>query len=332
MKHVMMTGTLVALCAWAAVCSGQPTANQDEILLTVNGESVRASEVRMVMQNVAAQLQQSGQQIDQERLFQAATQQVIDTKLLAQEALRRGVTSEKQTVDNIMSRIESEAGGAEALQVYLETVSVSRQELRDSVQQSILAQQLIDTAIRPAVEVTDEDVDTFYNENPQMFQQPEQVNARHILIMAKEDATAEAKAEARQRAEKARQRALAGEDFATLAEELSEGPSAPNGGDLGFFSADRMVKPFADAAFALQPGEISEVVETQFGYHVIKVEERRPPSTQSLDEVRESLKNALVERRVGEGIQSLATELRSKAEIVPVAVETSQPDPSSDSG
>ena len=83
------------------------------------------------------------------------------------------------------------------------------------------------------------------------------------------DAAAKAKAEA------AHQRAVAGEDFAELAKELSEGPSGPNGGDLGFFEKQRMAPAFADAAFALEPGEISPVIKTQFGYHVIKVEERR---------------------------------------------------------
>jgi parvulin-like peptidyl-prolyl isomerase len=100
----------------------------------------------------------------------------------------------------------------------------------------------------------------------------EQVRARHVLAKADAGADEPTRAAARGKAEQAHRRALAGEDFAALAKELSDDASAAEGGDLGFFEKGRMVPAFADAAFALQPGEISAVVETQFGYHVIKVE------------------------------------------------------------
>lgn len=314
-----MAGLLAALLVYAAVGSAQNTVPPDTTLVTVNGSPVRASEVRLVMQNIGAQMQRTGQQIDEERLFQAATQQVVDTKLLAQEAQRRGLKADQESIDSIMTQIENEAGGREALQGFLGGMSLPYDQFRDSVRESMLAQLLIDQAVRPTVSVTDQEVEEFYTQNPRFFERPEQVHARHILITVDEGATEAVKADAKARAEQARQRATAGEDFATLAKEVSEGPSAPNGGDLGFFSADRMVKPFADAAFALESGQISQVVETRFGYHVIKVEERRAAGTQPLDEVRDSLRNGLVERKMAESVGALAEELRAGAEIVPVA-------------
>jgi peptidyl-prolyl cis-trans isomerase C len=240
------------------------------------------------MQNLASQLGQRNQQIDQQQLFQAATQQAIDTKLLAQEARRREIELDTAAVDGIMAQVEQQTGGRASLDEFLGTVGVSYDDFKGTVAESVLVQSLVERDIRPGVEV-------------------------------EQGANEETKAEAKTRADAARKRALSGEDFAALATELSEGPSAPNGGDLGFFSADRMVKPFADAAFALEPGAISQVVETQFGYHVIKVEERRPASTQSFDEVRDPLRNALVEREVGDGVTSLVERLRSEATIVPSA-------------
>jgi peptidyl-prolyl cis-trans isomerase C len=319
MKSRIIGALLVAMGMGMGMASAQTPVTPEAVLLTVNGEPVQAYEVRLVMNNLAAQLQASGQQYDQERLFQASAQQVVDTKLLAQEAQHRELAAEPQMVDNIMTQVESEAGGTEALGVFLDEMGITKAQLRDSITESITAQRLIDETIRPAVQVTDRDVEAFYKENPEMFQRPEEVHARHILFKVDEGASEEDKVAARIRADDARARALEGADFAALAKELSEGPSAPNGGDLGFFSADRMVKPFADAAFALEPGSISDVVETQFGYHIINVEERRPPTTQSLDEVRESLKNGLIERKVGESIQATLEGLRDKADIVPTA-------------
>jgi len=116
------------------------------------------------------------------------------------------------------------------------------------------------------------------------------VHARHILVKAGESATEEAKQEARQRAEELLERARAGEDFAALATEHSEDPgSAARGGDLGFFGRGAMVPAFEESAFALEPGTISDLVESRFGFHIIKVEARHEESVQDLDEVRDDI-------------------------------------------
>ena len=123
----------------------------------------------------------------------------------------------------------------------------------------------------------------------------------------------------------ARKRAADGEDFAALATEVSEGPSAPQGGDLGFFSRQQMVAPFADAAFALEVGQISEVVETRFGYHVIKVEEKRPASTMSLEEVRQPLEQMLRQNQGGVMMGEVLAKLADTATVTQVAAETAAP-------
>ena len=114
---------------------------------------------------------------------------------------------------------------------------------------------------------------------------------------------------------------LAGEDFAALATELSEGPSGPKGGDLGFFSRERMVPPFAEAAFALKPGETSDVVQTRFGFHVIKVEKRREAGTVPLAEVKERIRQGLSQEQQQKRIEELLNPLRENAKIVPNAGE-----------
>ena len=94
-----------------------------------------------------------------------------------------------------------------------------------------------------------------------------------------------------------------------------ETDGAKNGGDLGFFGKEQMVKPFADAAFALAPGQISQVVKTRFGYHVIKVEEKRPASKQSFDEVKDRLTGFLGQQKLGEAVRTMLKKLRDQAKI-----------------
>ncbi len=292
-----------------------PQPPPDPVVLTVNGDPIHAGSVRLAVQNVISQLRRQGQKPEQQQVMQAATQQVIDSTLLAQEARRRDVELDTSKVSQILEDMERRAGGRESLQGTLDRAGVSYGEFEGAVQESQLALNLVERDIRPTVTVSDEELQTFYKENPKQFERPEQIHARHILIKVPEDATPEQDAQAKQRAEAARQRAVSGEDFAALAKELSEDLSAEDGGDLGFFSKDQMVEPFASAAFALEPGDISPIVKTRFGYHVIKVEERRPAGTETLQEVMDPLRQALVNQKVGEEVGKLLQSLREKADI-----------------
>jgi peptidyl-prolyl cis-trans isomerase D len=126
---------------------------------------------------------------------------------------------------------------------------------------------------RDKVTIEDEELQDYYDTHPEEFKQPKTVEARHILIKTASDADAETVAAGKAKAEEVFKKAqLEGQDFAELAKQKSEGPTKDKGGYLGSFKKDAMVKPFADKAFAMQAGEISEPVKTQFGWHIIKVE------------------------------------------------------------
>ena len=291
------------------------------VVMTVNGEPVHAAEISLVMQRIGAQMQQSGNEIDEKQLVQAAQSQVVDTKLLAQEARRRGITLPDGHVEQILAQIQQQAGGAEQLAKALQQGGMDIDHFTTSILEGELARTLVSNEIQPSVEVTDEEIAEFYETNKGQFTTPEQVHARHILVKSSAQATEEQVAEAQAKAAKIRQRALDGEDFATLAEELSEGPSAARGGDLGFFTKDRMVPPFAEAAFALQPGEISDVVKTRFGFHVITVEERREPTTHSLEQASSQIEAMVRQQKTGQAVGAVLDGLRREATIELVGAE-----------
>jgi len=148
------------------------------------------------------------------------------------------------------------------------------------------------------IEISDEAVKEQYELDKQKYFTPEQRHARHILFKVSPDDDAAARAEKLKKAEEVLKLAREGKDFAELAKEYSEGPSAPQGGDLGFFGKGAMVEKFDNAVFAMKPGEISDVVETVFGYHIIKLEEVKPAVTRSLDEVRDEIVAELKQKKV----------------------------------
>jgi peptidyl-prolyl cis-trans isomerase C len=172
------------------------------------------------------------------------------------------------------------------------------QKRLDYFRKKILMEQLLTKAARDAV--TDEAMKKLYDDTVKSITPEEEVHARHILLENEDDA------------KKAYDRVKNGEDFAKVAKELSKDPGSSDGGDLGWFTKDRMVKEFADAAFALKPGEVSPPVKSQFGWHVIKLEERRQKAVPTFDQVKQQIETYLTRKSQ----QDLILKLRSAANIV----------------
>ena len=159
------------------------------------------------------------------------------------------------------------------------------------------------------VAVSDADLKSLYESNKESYQQPEERHARHILFKVSKDASDLDRAAKKKEAEQVLALANQGRDFAKLAEEYSEGPTKSRGGDLGFFARGRMVPSFDEAVFSMKQGEVSTLVETPFGYHIIKLEEIRPAKTRSFAEVKDSLAASTREQQA----RSLTFKRASKA-------------------
>ena len=185
------------------------------------------------------------------------------------------------------------------------------------VRQSLLQVRWLELEYADEVAVTDEDVSESYQQNLGMHTQPARVRASHILIGTEGVSTEEGRAEARAKADALVADARAeGADFAALAKEHSTGPSGPNGGDLGFFPRNGvMVEPFAAAAFELDVGQVSDVVETQFGYHIIQVTEREDEKVRPLSECADWIRAELELERVTAKRESYLEEARASAKI-----------------
>ncbi len=156
---------------------------------------------------------------------------------------------------------------------------------------------LIENEISKKIEITDDDIKLYYSTKKDEFKLPETVRARHILIRVNNSDTGEDRKRLKAKAEDILKRARAGEDFAELAKELSDDASKGKGGDLGYFPRGKAAKQVEDAAFAMKPGDISDVVESKFGYHIIKIEDRKAADIQPLDEVRMKIKQNIFESR-----------------------------------
>ncbi len=336
MRREVISGIGIVLLTAGCVVAGAATQTKKNVVMTVNGTPITQSEIDMTAGGLAQQMAQRGQKAGRDQLLKMATREVVDETLMVQAATKQGLKPDTAAVDQRMQRLIKRAGSRKKLDGMLAANGLTYDQYRQAMLDANLVQQFIRTKIAPTAKVTEADAKAFYDKNPQFFKHPAQVRARHILFTVKPNATPAEKKAAKAKAVAARQRALKGEDFAKLAKELSQGPSAKNGGDLGYFTKNQMVKPFADAAFALKPGQISDVVETRFGYHVIKVEDRRPAGTRSFAEVKGNILGFLQQQKIQQAVRTYVDGLRGKATIVdlrakpvsPPSVTTASPKPS----
>jgi len=248
------------------------------------------------------------------RMQREVVEQLITQELLWQEAQRREFVADDNIVEQQLGQIKSSFDSPQAFLFKIQEGGFTETSYREDVKQQLSVQRMVSQGIASGISISDEEVENFYSANIDQMQQPVEVHARHILIEA-ESAETEAQKAAKDEIEEILAEISAGADFAKLATERSQGPSATQGGDLGFFGPGQMVPPFEKVAFALKPGEVSDVVQTQFGYHIIRLEDRRGGETALLEEATGSIRAYLTQQRLQTEVETLVATLRDEGDV-----------------
>jgi peptidyl-prolyl cis-trans isomerase C len=259
---MVLTLMLASALAWAA----EKKAPVDKAAV-VNGVTISKDTYDRELDFFVKRNNQRGQQIPETQMAMMKNQildSLIDAELLFQESKKKGIKVKPEEVSDQLQKIKQRYPNEDEFKKRLSEAGFKESDVRKQIERGMAIQQLIDKEVADKVKISDEETKSFYDKNPQFFQQPEQVQASHILIKVDAAAPDDQKATARKKIEAVQQKVQKGEDFAALAKTYSEGPSGPRGGDLGYFRRGQMVKPFEEAAFRLKPNETSEIVETQF--------------------------------------------------------------------
>lgn len=284
----------------------------------VNGTELPREAFERQMERTRARFQRAGRQIApalEVRLKENLIRKLIDDELIAQKAKSEGVALSAEEISAKMQEHKARFGNEQAFTAFLERTGQSEDDVKADLERNALREKLFDKLLS-GKEPTEDDAKKYYDENKTKYRQREQVRASHVLFKVNKSDPPEVKEAARKKAEDVLSRAKKpGADFAALAKQYSEGPTAPRGGDLGSFSRGRMVKPFEDAAFAAKPGQVIGPVETQFGFHVIKVFEKTDERQRSYDEVKDSILTSLKARAKSQATRELLRQLKDEAKI-----------------
>lgn len=293
------------------------------VIATVNGVKISDKDFERSLEAAKQQFARIGWVNDDAeklaRLKKEALDRLIDEELLYQESQKRGLSVDDEIFSKEYANFKKQFQGDEEFQVFLKNnVFFSEKELTEQFRRKIVVGKLrkaLQVEFLETTLVNKQEALDFYETAKENFKVPETVKASHILIAVTEDADEAAKKEAKEKIAEIRQKVKSGEEFDKLARDYSSCPSSSNGGDLGFFQRGQMVKPFEEAAFAMKPGEVSDMVVTGYGYHLIKVTDRQPERTLSFDEVKEKIKAWLLQEKIDNQHQQYIKALEAQAEI-----------------
>lgn len=279
-----------------------------DVVATVNGVDIEKS---ALMKHVAGLGQQAppDQDTTSAAFFRGVLDELVGGELLFQASAQRNLTADDAAVEQQLSTLRARFPDPTVFEQALAQQGLTLDELKTQLAHDMSIQNLIDADITPNITVSEEAVRKFYDENPEQMRQPDRLELSHILKMVAPDATPEVKQATAAAIESILEQARAGADFAELAREHSEDPgSAQNGGEL-VIGRGETVPPFEQAAFALEPGGLSPVVETQFGFHIIKlsqkIEGQPVPYEQVQPRIEEFLKQQAVQEEIGNTVEAL---------------------------
>lgn len=243
----------------------------------INGETITKAELEAAIRSI--ELQNGGRNVPAERrdeIYRGILDNLVSIRVLRQEVTERHMTASDAEITAHVNELRKQFPNEAAFNQAMAAQHISPTKLRDDARMDLLVNRLLENEVNGKLSVKPADVSAFYEKNPDKFKQPESVHVSHILVIVPQGADAQAKAAAKARAEEALKAVRTGQDFAAVARQYSQDGSAQRGGDLGFVPRGQTAPAFENVAFALQPGQISDVVESPFGFHVIKMIERRP--------------------------------------------------------
>lgn len=280
-----------------------------EVIAKVNDEYILKSDYDYQVAQVKSALEANGQDFSKDegkKILEEIKKQVLDAmindKIALQQAEKEGVSLSDEEFRDAMNSLEEYHGGKDALDKYISQQGLDRDSFEKSVKEQLIINKFKDK-ITADVKVTDEEIKKFYEENKAMFELPApEIRASHILVDTQEEA------------EKILAEIKAGADFAELAKKYSKDPATKDiGGDLGYFSKGKMDAEFEKAAFALKTGQVSDVVKTSFGYHIIKVTGER--NSLSFEDAESYIKSHLEDSKREDEFNKNIEEWKKQAKI-----------------
>ena len=289
-----------------------------KVVATVDKTVISRDLYTRIMKNVLADMSARGEALTEEKLTAVKSkvlEHLINSEVLYNEAVVGKVPVDEKQVEAQYEGIKSRFPSEDEFKKSLSDQSITLMELKQDIRKNFAIRTLIEDRVLNAIKVSEAEAKKYYDENKDKFQVPEMVRARHIILRLEPTADDKKKADAAKKMEEIQGKLKAGGKFEDLAKEYSEDGSKAKGGDLGFFPKGVMVKEFEEAAWAMKPGETSKVLTTQFGLHLIKLEEKKEAGIATFEDSKADVIRGLESEAKRAKVVKFIADLKAKAKI-----------------
>ncbi len=319
-RHAPALLGLCLIALWQTTYSRATIAAEliDGIAAVVNGDIITISEVYEAIAPEIAELQQrySGATLRDKRrtLFKESLQPLIDQRLQLARAQELNLQVTEKDVAYHVNKLKEQNQISDAqLQQMLESRGLTLEAYQEQIRHGLLVSKVVNAEVRSRIVLMEKELREAYEQRKERYRVAGELNVSHILFLVPSHATPEEEADAKQRAEAVLQKLRQGGDFVALAKHYSEGPSADRGGALGTFRTGELLPGFEQAITSLQPGEISDVVRTRVGWHIIRLEQRKAGAYRPFEEVKDTLKTELSQTKLDKKYVEWIEALRQQA-------------------
>jgi peptidyl-prolyl cis-trans isomerase C len=309
---------IIALLTLSILLLGGDATAMDKTIAKVNGTELTEFDLQDELQNLYPRSFFHGTSSNTKRdaLRPKALKNIIENELLYQEAKMMKLKADKKLIDNIQKKAIRRYGGKKAFKSVLKQRALTKKQYRKTIEKNLLVQMIIESEVKQKSKVTNEDVAKYYEENKKTYVRPVSRRLWHVLIKVNPVSTAEDRLNKKKMAEKVlKMTKEEGADLFQIAWDFSDGSHRVKGGDLGFIHKGSLERPVNEAAFSLELGQTSEVVESIFGYHIVKVLEIKEPTQLSLQDVSQKIRRKLENRNLTQKRDDLISRLREEAVI-----------------
>ncbi len=282
----------------------------------VNGKSIKLEDLEKLHKRAIDKFAKTGRPVSEDlsrKMRGSILKKMIDDEIIQQRAKDLGLTLDRFERTAALDKYKARMGGPKGFEVFLQQQNLSEEQILETVSNDLLREKIAEKTGK--TEVTEEEIKAHYEANPRLYVQPEMVHARHILIKLNPNDPKEKQELVFKKAQSVFKEAQSGQSFESLVQKYSEGPSAKQNGDLGFFPRGRMVKEFEDVAFSAPLKTPAGPVKTDFGYHIIYVDEKTPEQTAPLAEVHQRIKELISRNKNARKSEDLLTTLRKESEV-----------------
>ncbi|MFA4827692.1 MAG: peptidylprolyl isomerase [Thermodesulfovibrionales bacterium] len=292
-------------------------AGEQKIAASVNGENISEAEVQIAIKRLipASAFHSAITAEKREQYRKPAVDLLIEKELLYQEGKRLGISAKKSEVKEVFNKNKEAFKKKKNFYAALKNQGLTEESYRKLIEKEFVTVQFLKQEVEDKIKLSEADLEDYYNKNKGKFVSPDKIRVREMSINVSPTATQAEREEKKKQAEDLLKRVKAGEDFAALAYKYSEDDFRVKGGDLGLSHKGRLMQELEEAAYRLNIGEVSGLIETIYGYHIIRLEEKKPEEQLDFAGVKDSLKKELETKRYKEAKEAIVKALKEKAVI-----------------